>query len=453
MKSSHYNVFVIGSGVAGQTVAKTCSKKGLKVAIAEKEKLGGVCALRGCDPKKVMMQFAEIIKKTQQLKGLGFTNLPKVNWQQIVDYKNTFTEEIPKSTKENLTEIGIDIYNEPPKFIDENTIEIEQKKITADHFVIATGLTPRILDIKGKEFLKISDAIFNLPSIPKSIIFIGSGYIGMEFAFMFAALGSKVTVLDKGREILSQFDKYLTDKIKTSLEKMNVDFIFNAESTAIEKDKNELVLHYKIEEEKYQLKATEIFNTSGRVPSVKNLDLEKANIKSDESGITVNDFLKSTTNSKIFACGDVSNKSLPLTPLSGLQGYIVAQNILEKNSKKFKNPLVASTVFTHPNIARVGLSEKKAKENCNNLKIYKGDATNWYNAKKENAGEYAYKFFVDADLNKILGAEVLGTATNETINIIALTMEQNVKVDDLKKMIFTYPSYAYDLKKMLKDDK
>lgn len=112
---------------------------------------------------------------------------------------------------------------------------------------------------------------------------------------------------------------------------------------------------------------------------------------------------------------------------------------------------MASIVFTHPNIARVGLSEKKAKENCSSLKIYKGDASNWYNAKKENAVFYAYKFFIDADSDQILGAEILGTVANETINTIALAMEQNITINSLKKMIFTYPSYTYDLKKMLKD--
>ncbi|MDB2385067.1 NAD(P)/FAD-dependent oxidoreductase [Polaribacter sp.] len=453
METKHYDVFVIGSGIAGQTVAKTCAKNNLKVAVAEKIKFGGTCALRGCDPKKVMMQFSEITKKTKQLQGLGFTDLPKIDWQQVLDFKDKFIKKVPTATKENLEELGIDLYSESPRFTDENTIKIGDEKITATHFVIASGLTPRELAISGKEYLKTSKDIFSLPSIPKSMIFIGSGYVGMEFASMFATLGSKVTVIETGEKILSQFDEYLTDKIQESLEKEGVKFIFNAETTSIERNNNQLLLKYKVDGKEHELTSEEIFNTSGRVPSVQDLDLEIANIKNDnKKGVLVTDYLQSETNKKVFACGDVSSKSLPLTPLSGLQGHIVAQNILKGNQKKFENPLVPSIVFSHPNISRVGLSEKEAKKNCKNLKVYKGDASNWYNAKKENTDAYAFKIFVDDDSQLILGAELLGTEANESINIITMAMEKNITIKELKKMIFTYPSYAIDLRKMFKKE-
>lgn len=452
MDSKHYDVIVIGSGIAGQTAAKICAENQLSVAILEKNEFGGVCALRGCDPKKVMMQFGELNKKCQQLQSLGISALPKIDWQQILDFKNQFTDNVPKNTKENLNEKGIATIVGSPKFLDENTISVTGKKLSANYFVLASGLTPRKLGVEGEVFVKTSADFFSLFEIPKSVTFIGSGYIGMEFAFLLNSLGSEVTVIEKGEQILSQFDTFLTEKLRNALQKDGIHFIFNATTKAIKKNRSDLFLIYEKEEKEHQITSTIIFNTTGRVPTSENLEIKKANIKHDETGIIVNDFLQSISNPNVYACGDISSKSLPLTPLSSLQGHIVGHNIIKENLKKFKNPLVPSVVFTHPNLAKVGLSEKEAKKEYQNIKIYKGEGTDWYNAKKENAAVYAYKIIVNKDSDEIIGASLLNTEANEIINLLSLAMNQKVKVSDLKKQIFTYPSFSYDIKKMFKKE-
>ena len=206
MKTNHYDVFVIGSGIAGQTVAKKCVQNNLKVAIADKREFGGTCANRGCDPKKIIFQFTDLLEHTSRLKNVGIKKIPKLSWKKIQEYKTKFTNSIPISTEKKLTELGIDLYHQSPKFLNENEISVEGKTITAEYFVIATGKTAMTPNISGKELLEISDDILNLKKIPKSATFIGAGYVGIEFANMLAILGCKVTVIQKGDTILNQFD-------------------------------------------------------------------------------------------------------------------------------------------------------------------------------------------------------------------------------------------------------
>lgn len=452
METKHYNVFVIGSGIAGQTAAKACVAAGLTVAISDKREFGGTCSTRGCDPKKILMQFADLVQHSNQLKGFGIKKSPKINWKTVQKFKTSFTKPIPSSTENNLTDLGIDLYHQSPKFISKNEIIVEGKTISADKFVIATGYVPRTLEFKGSDLLKTSDDILNLKKIPESALFIGSGYVGMEFCYMLSTLGCEVTMTEVGDSPLTQFDSFLVEKLTEVLEKNGVKFMFNTKPIAIDKLKKNLKLTYEKDGKTKTIKAQKIFNTAGRVPAVEKLDLENAGIKADESGVLVNDFMQSISNENVYACGDVSSKSLPLTPLSGLQGYIAGHNIINGNSKEFENPLVPSIVFTKPQLASVGYSEEEAKSRYKNVLVYKEDSSDWYNAKKENADAYAYKIIVNERTQKIVGAHLLSSQANETINILALAIQQGLTVRDFKKLIFTYPSYTNDLKSMLKDE-
>lgn len=452
MKPKHYNVFVIGSGIAGQTTAKACVKKGLSVAISDNREFGGTCANRGCDPKKVLIDFSALLEYTKRLKGLGVSQLPVIDWQSVQDFKSQFVDTVPENTETDLKDLNIDLYHQSPEFVSENEILVEGKSITADYFVIATGNIPRELSIPGKDYLETSDAILDLISIPKSASFIGSGYIGMEFASMLAIMGCKVTIFERDSTALRQFDPFLVEKLLLKMENLGVTFVFNAEVESIEKLNKNLRLHYKLNGKQKTHKSRKVFNTTGRVPSIEMLNLEKAAIDYDNSGILVNDFLQSTSNKKVYACGDVSNASLALTPLSGLQGSIVGENITKGNVKVFQFPIVPSTVFTQPNMSSVGLTEIEAKKRYKDIVVFKGDLSYGFNAKKENTSVYAYKILVNKRTETIVGAHLLSAEANETINIFTMAMAQEMTVSEFKRLIFTYPSYSIDLKYMLRND-
>lgn len=451
-ETTHYDVFVIGTGIAGQTVAKICAKNKLKVAMTDNRPFGGTCAMRGCDPKKIFYEFTSLMNKSQLLQNHGLSKLPKIKWKEVQKFKSSFTNPIPENTVKNLTELGIDCYHQSPVFQNKNQILVEGKLISADTFVIATGQIPRELDIEGKEYLKISDDVLNLKKIPKSAIFIGSGYVGIEFASMLSTMGCKVTMVEESSKALTQFDSFLVEKLVNHLENLGITFLFDAEVRSVKKLKKNLKLTYKHKNKLKSLKSRKVFNTAGRVPSIAMLELEKASIKSNANGVLVNDYLQSISNPNVYACGDVSSKSLPLTPLSGLQGYIVGNNVIKKDSKKFDVPCIPSTVFTNPNLSRVGYSEEDAKKRYKNVKIYLNDASDWFNAKKENNPVYAYKILVNERTKKILGAHLLSSQANETINVFATAIFNKMTVKDFKQMILTYPSYSNDLRSMMKDE-
>ncbi|MCK0123295.1 NAD(P)/FAD-dependent oxidoreductase [Gelidibacter sp. F2691] len=451
MKNKHYDVFVIGSGVAGQTAAEICVENNLSVAIADNREYGGTCANRGCDSKRILLQFSKLIYQSRNLKGSGVEEMPKLNWKKVQKFKRSFSNPIPPNTEEKMKGLGIAMYHQSPKFISKTEVEVEGKVVSADYFIIATGNIPRPLDIDGKAFLNISEDVLNLKKIPKSITFIGSGYITMEFACMLATLGSKVTILERAETALGDFDQFLVKKLIAKLESLGVKFVLNADVTAVEKLKKNKKVSYSTKGETKTLKSRMVINATGRIPAIAALELDKAGIDADKDGIVVNDYLQSKSHPKVYACGDVSNKSPSLTPLSGLQGYIVGNNVVKEQSKTLDVPCVPSTVFTTPNLSSVGYGEAEAKARYKNVKVYQGDSSGWYNAKKENEDTYAYTIIANERTDEIVGAHILSSEANESINVFAAAIYNKMTTKNFKRMMMTYPSFGMDMKKMMEN--
>lgn len=449
MEEKKFDVFVIGSGIAGQTVAKACVEAGKKVAIADNREFGGTCSNRGCDPKKILLSAIEAFEATQNLTGKGISKPAKIDWKQLQKFKKGFTSTIPASTEKKLKEIGVKLFHQSPKFLDEQTLLVEGKKVIASHIVIATGQVSRTLSIPGAKHFKISDDFLNLKKLPKRIVFVGAGYIGMEFAHMAAKAGAEVTVMDSGKRPLHSFDADLVKELKKYSESLGIKFIFGAKPTALKKKRKRFKLSYEVKGDEKILETYAVFNTTGRVPALESLDLEKGNVNFSDIGVETNNFLQSTSNSIVYACGDVSDKNLPLTPLSGRQGYVVAENILNGNSKNLEVPVIPSVVFTLPNLASVGYSEEEAISRYKNIKVNFQVATGWFNAKRINAPLYAYKIIMNKRTGEIVGAHLLGPDAGETINIFAMAINNNMTDKDIKSTIFSYPSWINDIKSMV----
>lgn len=449
MKEQKYDVFVIGSGVAGQAVAEACVESGLKVAIADKREYGGTCSNRGCDPKKILLGATELIEASKNLEGKGIQNVPKLNWKKLMKFKESFTRTIPKSTEKKLEDLGIDMYHQSPKFINENTLSVEGKTIQADKIVIATGYEPRELNFKGSKHLKTSDDFLSQKKLPEKITFIGGGYVGMEFAHIASRAGAQVTIIDSGKRILKAFDTDLVKELTAYSKDLGIEFIFNAQITGLKKGTKNLKVSFEKKGKIETLKTKAVFNTAGRVPAILKLQLEKGNVTFNENGIETNDYLQSTSNANVYACGDVSDKGLPLTPLSGKEGNVVATNIIEGNKKKLEIPVTPSVVFTLPNLAAVGYSEEEAKSRYKSVVVNYESASNWFNAKRINAPVYAYKLLLNERTKTIVGAHLVGPDAGETINLFALAINQGMTAKQIKQTIFTYPSWANDIKSMV----
>ncbi|MDX1543245.1 MAG: NAD(P)/FAD-dependent oxidoreductase [Christiangramia sp.] len=451
MGIEEFDVFVIGTGTAGKSVAKECAKEGLRVAIADNREFGGTCANRGCDPKKVLLGLTEIIDRAGKMKGKGITSMPEISWKDLMNFKKTFTEAVPAATENYLEELGIKMYHQSPKFLDENTLSVEGKTVKAKKIVIATGNKPLELPIPGRELPIVSDDFLELEELPESMIFIGAGYIGMEFAHMAARCGVEVTVIDAEARPLNNFDEDMVNYLQQASEGIGIKFIFNAQVKEIEKLQTNYRVNAYQNGKEISVKAKLVVNAAGRVPSIDELDLEKGNVEFSKKGIIVNEHLQNPGNKNVYACGDVSaSEGLPLTPLSSQEARIVAANILNKNrATSLDFPPQPSVVFTIPNLASVGLNEKQAREKGYDFHVEHKNVPQWFNSKRINDDYYAYKTLVDKKTGLVLGAHLVSAEASEMINMFVMAMCGKLDCETLKGMIFSYPSWAGDIKSMV----
>ncbi|RDK88250.1 dihydrolipoyl dehydrogenase family protein [Marinirhabdus gelatinilytica] len=342
------------------------------------------------------------------------------------------------------------MYHQSPKFLDENTLSVEGKTVTADTIVIATGQKPLELKIPGREHLLHSDDFIHQPELPEEIVFVGAGYIGMEFAHVAARCGSKVTVIEFGDTPLQNFEQDIVTYLTEASGNLGIDFIFNAEVTEVEKLRTNYRVFFNKNGKRESVKAKAVFNTAGRVPSIDELDLEKGNVAFEKKGISVNEYLQNTTNKNVYACGDVSaSGALPLTPTSSQESRIVSINIRKGNTEKMDFPPVPSVVFTYPQLASIGLTEKQATEKGYEVLVEYKSVPEWFNAKHVNEKTYAYKTIRDAKSKLVLGAHIIAPHAGEMINLFVLIMCGKLKCEAIKAMIFAYPTWGNDIKGMV----
>ncbi len=450
MAIKEYDVFVIGTGTAGKKVAFDCAAEGMSVAIADKREYGGTCANRGCDPKKVLVGITEAYQLCKNLEGKGIVEAPTINWAALQQYKSTFTDAVPAVTERDLKKAGIELYHQSPKFLDENTLSVEGKTVKAKKIVIATGLKPVELKIPGAELLLISDDFLELETLPPSIVFVGAGYIGMEFAHIAARCGAKVTLIEAGKHPLDGFEQDIVSHLTEASKMLGIEFVFGATVSKVEKLQKNHRIFYRQNGNTQFVDARAVFNTAGRTPSIDTLDLEKGNVQYEKKGISVNEFLQSITNPSVYACGDVSaSGSLPLTPTSSQEGRIVSLNIRKGNHTKMDFPPVPSVVFTIPKLASIGLSEEEAKQKGYDYTVEYKSVPQWFNAKRINEKVYAYKTITDKKRNLILGAHIVASEAGEMINLFVLALCGKLTPDELKEMIFAYPTWGNDIKGMV----
>lgn len=438
-----YDLIAIGTGSAGSNAASECKKAGWKVAIIDSRPFGGTCALRGCDPKKVLVGAAEIIDRSADMKGRGIDEVPKLNWSELMKFKRTFTEQLPKRNEEGFINTGIDVYHGKATFIGKDSIRIDKDEIKAKHIVIASGDKPMRLNIPGQEHVTISDDFLELDELPKDIIFIGGGYISFEFAHIAARGGAKVKILHKGKRPLKNFDQNLVKMLLEEFQEIGIDVILNAPVDSIEKKGNTLVV--KSAGKEYETLMA--VHGAGRVPNVDDLDLSKAGVEYDIKGVKVNEYLQ-TSNPFIYAGGDCASIGLPLTPVASMHGRVIAKNLLEGNKTKADHTATASVVFTYPPLASVGLTEEQAKNKGIKFKAKFSDASSWYNPKRVGIKRAGYNVLVDEN-EQIIGAHVLYPRAEDVINIFVLAMKQKMKLAELENYLFGYPSDSYDAKYMV----
>ena len=445
-----YDVIIIGSGMSGMTVANKCASKGLKVAVTDELPYGGTCALRGCDPKKIIIGATEVRDFAQRLAGKGINTVPEVDWKDIMAFKQEFVDAMPEKIEKGYKHNGIDTYHGAARFIGNDSVEIASEVLKGGKIVITTGARPRQLKFDGGHLALTSTDFLNLKELPKSLIFIGGGYIAFEFAHIAKRCGAEVTIIHRGPRPLENFDKDIVHHLSEATRKLGVRLMLETNVTGIKQDAKGYTVIGETNGSETEFTAEAVFNSAGRVPHIDDLNLKKASVNYNKKGIEVNKYLQSTSNPSIYAAGDAADTDgLPLTPVAVYEGNIIASNILKGKNKKPEYPPMPSVVFTLPPMASVGLTEVEAEKAGLNIKVNSKAVPGWFNAKRLNVQEYAYKTIIDTDKSTLVGAHLIGPGVEETINFFSLAMYKEVPVRDLKKMIYAYPTMGSDITSML----
>lgn len=286
------DLIVIGAGMAGITAAKKCSNAGWSVAVVDELPYGGTCALRGCDPKKMLRAGAEAMEAAQRLSGKGIAGETRIDWPALMKHKESFTDPVPQSMESGLKEAGVRTFHGRTRFTAEDRIEIEdQGEIAFRHALIATGAKPRPLEFPGAEKLIDSTDFLNLAELPRRIVFVGGGYISFEFAHIAARAGAQVTILDRGARQLKMFDPDLVDMLLDRSRSAGIEIIDEA---AIERVENADGAHrvvYRKADGTDTMEADLVVHGAGRVPSVDHLELGAAGIATEQGGVKVTPWL------------------------------------------------------------------------------------------------------------------------------------------------------------------
>lgn len=446
-----FDLIAIGTGSAASVAASRCRAAGWEVAIIDSRPFGGTCALRGCDPKKVLVGAAEALDWIRRMEGKGIKGKGvKIDWPALMHFKKTFTDPVPKRREEGFGKAGVAIFHGRARFVDRTAVQVGKDTLIGKHVLIATGAHPGPLSVAGGKHLITSDQFLELKKLPRRIIFVGGGYISLEFAHVAARAGAKVSILHRGARPLTGFDPDLVATLVRASEAIGIRVQLSTAVEAIEKKGSQFVVHAASEGKKLKLETDLVVHGAGRVPEVEDLDLEKAGVQYEKKGVSVNEFLQSVSNPAVYAAGDAAaTEGLPLTPVASMEGRAVAENLLNGAHQKPNYAGVPSVVFTVPPLASVGLQEAVAKERGLRVKVNRGDTSGWYSSRRVGVKYSGYKVLIEEGSNRILGAHLLGPHAEETINLFAMGIRLGLTADHLKEMRYTYPSHSDDISYMV----
>lgn len=445
-EKNRFDLIVIGGGTGGNGVARTAAAAGWKVASIDIEPFGGTCALRGCDPKKMLIAVTEGVEWARNLKGKGLDVEPSIDWRDMIAFKRTFTDAMPSRVEAGLEKAGVTVLHGKARFTGRDTIELNGATLSAQHFHIATGARPMTLNIPGEELLATSSDFLELPARPDRVVFVGGGFIALEFAHISKRAGAhEVTVLEMMKRPLGNFDPDLVGILSQATAELGVDLRTEAKVQKIEKTGAEFSVTYETTTGPQVVNCDLVVHATGRMPNIDDLNLEAADVEYGRRGIKVSPFMR-TTNPTIFAAGDCADSGPNLTPVSANEGRVVGKNLLAgRDAREMSYPPIPSVVFTLPQLASVGLSEVAAHDRGLEFEVHFKKTAVWYSSLRVGANHSAYKVLVEKETGTILGAHLIGPGAEEQINLFAMAMGAGLTANKIKGIIFAYPSFASDI--------
>ncbi len=471
-----YDLFVIGGGSGGVRAARVAAQGGHKVALAEEDRYGGTCVIRGCVPKKLMVFASEFAHAPTEGQAYGWDlTLGKFDWSKFSKHLNTELDRLEGVYRSLLKNSGVDSFDARARLKDAHTVELSDgQSFTAKHILLATGGHPTRPDLPNAHLGMVSDDIFHLDALPKSVLIVGGGYIACEFACILNGLGVEVTQYYRGAQILRGFDEEARGLIAESMRETGINLFVgtnilemvpasedhavshagtasDAAMGAPAKDSEDLLPKTAKRDGAVWVKATNgaenvfdaVFFATGRDPNTKDLGLEDVGVEIGRRGEIVVDEYSQTSVPSIYAIGDVTNR-VNLTPVAIREGMAFVETVFNGNPTPVDHDLIPSAVFTQPEFGTVGLSEEEAREK-EPVDIY---CTSFRPMRTAFAGmpnRVLMKLVVSKATQKVLGCHIVAPGAGEMIQMAGIAVKMGATKQDFDRTVAVHPTMSEEL--------
>lgn len=439
MAEFDYDFFVIGAGSGGVRAARMAGGFGAKVAIAEERYLGGTCVNVGCIPKKLFVYAAHFAEDFHDAAGYGWQiPEPVFDWSTLLENKNNEISRLNSVYENLLKRNNVVLHNGRAVLTGPNTVRVNDKDISARHILAATGGWPHIPDIPGREHVISSNEAFFLDTLPASVVIVGGGYIAVEFAGIFHGLGVDTTLVYRRDLFLRGFDGEMREFLAEQMRAKGINLLFNTRIGAIERRDG----RYLVSSPDGETMTTDlVLYATGRRPNTAGLGLETAGVElNDKGAIVVDDGYRSSAPS-IYAIGDVTDR-MNLTPVATAEGTALANNLFNNQSRRVDYRDVPTCIFSQPNLGTVGLTEEQARQEYENVDIYKSRFTSLKHTLTANSEKTLMKMIVDRDTDRVLGVHMVGADAGEIIQGIGIALKAGATKATFDTTIGIHPTAA-----------
>ncbi|WP_210013063.1 glutathione-disulfide reductase [Neorhizobium galegae] len=446
MTEYDYDLFVIGGGSGGVRAGRVAASLGKRVAVAEEYRFGGTCVIRGCVPKKLFVYASQYNEHFEDAAGYGWAvGESSFDWNKLTAAKDKEIGRLEGLYRKGLENNGAEIIASRAELMGPHTIRIINtgRTVTAEKIIIATGGTPNPhASLPGHEFCISSNEAFDLPELPRSILIAGGGYIAVEFANIFHGLGVETTLIYRGKEILSRFDQDMRQGLHTAMIEKGIRIIL---TDVIEEVTKAVAGGLSVKTMSGEtLAADTVMLALGRDPNTLGLGLEAAGVQLDQRGAIVVDKYSRTNVPNIFALGDVTNR-VQLTPVAIHEAMCFIETEYKNNPTAPDHDLIATAVFSQPEVGTVGLSEEEAAKRYPELEIYRSEFRPMKATLSGRSEKMIMKLVVDTASRKVVGTHILGQDAGEMAQLMGISLKAGVTKDDFDRTMAIHPTASEEL--------
>ncbi|RYX96422.1 MAG: glutathione-disulfide reductase [Comamonadaceae bacterium] len=447
MADFDFDLFVIGAGSGGVRAARMAAQRGARVAVAEAAALGGTCVNVGCIPKKLYSYAAHYGEAFEEAEGFGWhATRPHFDWSVLKANRAREITRLNGVYQQLLTGAGVTVITGWAQLCDAHTVQVQEasgpRKYRARHLLVATGGTPLVPAVTGREHVLTSDHMFDLEPFPKRLVVVGGGYIASEFASIFNGLGTEVTQVHRGPVILNGFDADLSRFVTLEMARAGVAQRFNSTVAAIDKTHGGLQVTL---EGGSQLLADAVLYATGRAPNIEGLGLEALGVRQAANGAIVVDANYRTSVPSIFALGDVSSKK-QLTPVALGEAMVLVDHLFGPAAGKARRSMsydyIPTAVFTHPNIGTVGFTEAEARKEFGKVTIFRAEFKALKHTLSGSAERTLMKLVVDTASDRVVGLHMVGPDAGEVVQGFAVAMKAGATKAIFDSTIGIHPTVA-----------